>query len=257
MDEPTSYSVSELAAVAGVSVRTLHHYDAIGLLRPNRRSAKGYRRYDRDDAERLFRILIYRELGFDLTGIAGILDDPSVDPREQLGRQRELLVERVGRLQRMLRGVEAMMNAKRNGFNLTPDEMRDVFGSFDPTEHAAEVEERWGDTRAYEESAKRTSSYGKEDWERIKAEGDSIEAEFAEAMRAGAPATGDLAMAVAERHRRHIGRWFYDCDYAMHRGLAEMYITDPRFAEHYDRREPGLSRYVHDAIHANADRAGS
>lgn len=255
MDEAQSYSVGELAARAGVSVRTLHHYDEIGLLSPSERTAAGYRRYNASDAERLHRILVYRELGFDLAGIARILDDPAVDAVEHLRRQRSLLERQVERLQRMIEGVEAMMNAKMTGLNLTPDEMKEVFGSFDPTEHAEEVETRWGGTEAYAESKRRTSSYDKHQWLQIHDEAARIGARFVDAMRDGAPSDSERAMGLAEQHRQHITRWFYECSYAIHRGLGEMYVADPRFAAHYDEQEPGLGAYVRDAILANAARA--
>lgn len=255
MGDALSYSVGELAAHVGVSVRTLHHYDEIGLLSPSGRSAAGYRQYNDADAERLYRILIYRELGFDLAGIAAILDDPSVDALEHLQQQHTLLEERVGRLQRMLKGVEAMMSAKQTGYNLTPDEMREVFGDFDPTEHAAEVQERWGDTDAFRESQRRTASYDKEQWLQINAESAAINEGLVAAMNAGAAATSEQAMALAEQHRQHISRWFYDCGYDIHRGLAGMFIADPRFAATYEKQATGLSQYVHDAMIANADRA--
>jgi DNA-binding transcriptional MerR regulator len=255
MKEARSYSVGEIAAQAGVSVRTLHHYDEIGLLPPSGRTAAGYRRYTASDAERLHRILVYRELGFELAGIAQILDDPAVDAVEHLRRQRSLLEKQVERLQRMIGGVERMMNAKKTGLNLTPDEMKEVFGSFDPAEHAKEAERRWGGTDAYAESARRTSSYDKQQWLRIREEADRIGAGLAAAMREGVPPDSERAMDLAEQHRQHIGRWFYDCGYAIHRGLGEMYVADPRFAAHYNEQAPGLAGYIRDAIAANAERA--
>ena len=99
-----------------------------------------------------------------------------------------------------------------------------------------------------------SAAYTKEDWITIKAQADANIAGFAEAMRAGEPATGTVAMDLAEEHRQHISRWFYDCGYDQHRGLAEMYISDPRYTAPYDEIEPGFSQYVHDAILANADR---
>lgn len=255
MDEAQSYSVGELAKQAGVSIRTLHHYDEIGLLSPSERTAAGYRRYNATDAERLHRILVYRELGFDLAGIARILDDPAVDAVEHLRRQRSLLERQVERLQRMIEGVEVMMNAKKTGLKLTPDEMREVFGSFDPSEHAEEAERRWGGTEAYTESQRRASSYDKQQWLQIRNEAEQIGAGLAAAMRDGAPPNSERAMDLAEQHRQHITRWFYDCSYEIHRGLGEMHVADPRFAAHYDEQEPGLTAYVRDSILANAARA--
>jgi MerR family transcriptional regulator, thiopeptide resistance regulator len=136
-----------------------------------------------------------------------------------------------------------------------PAEMLDVFGDFDPTQFADEVEQRWDDTNA--ESKRRTAKYGKAQWQAIKQEAEAIEAALANAMAAGLPADNEDVMDIAEQHRQHISRWFYDCSYEMHQGLAEMYVADPRFAAHYDGRAEGLSEYVRDAVLANASRADS
>lgn len=252
-----SYSVGELASLGGVTVRTLHHYDRIGLLSPTERSRAGYRRYTAADAERLHRILVYRELGFDLARIAGILDDGGADAVEHLRRQHGLLRREVRRLTGMIRGVEAMMNAKRMGINLTPGEMREVFGGFDPGQHAEEAEQRWGKTDAYRESQRRAAGYDKAKWLEIRAEAEEINRALAAALASGAPADGAVAMDLAERHRGHIGRWFYECGHATHAALGEMYVADPRFAQTYEDMAPGLSGYLREAILANAARAAA
>ena len=249
------YSIGELAKLARVSVRTLHHYDEVGLLSPSARTTAGYRKYSSADAERLHRILVYRELGFDLAGIAVILDDDTVDAVAHLQRQHALLGEQIGRLQQMQKGVETMMNAKQSGLNLTPDEMREVFGDFDPAEHQPEAEQRWGDTEAYRTSQRRVSQYGKAEWLQLKAEAEQINARLAAALTMGVPASAPEAMDLAEQHRQHISRWFYECTHAIHRGLGEMYVADPRFSAHYEEAAPGLSAYLRDAINANAVRA--
>jgi hypothetical protein len=138
--------------------------------------------------------------------------------------------------------------------NLTPEEKRDLFGDLDPDEHAGEAEQRWGDTEAYRQSARRTANYTKADWQRIKDEAAQNAAGFAEAFVAGLPAGDPRAMDLAEAHRQHIARWFYDCPPEMHRGLGDMYVADPRFTANYDTDHPGLAQFVRDAIHANADR---
>lgn len=137
------------------------------------------------------------------------------------------------------------------GINLDPEEMLEVFGEHDPTEHAQEAEERWGDTDAYRESHRRTSTYSKQDWQRLGAESEDIEAELAACLLAGEASDGPRARAAAERHRLHIDTWFYPCSHEMHAGLGDMYVADPRFAAHYDDRAPGLAEYVRDAIIAN------
>ena len=250
-----SYSAGQLAKLAGVTVRTLHHYDAIGLLSPSERTRAGYRRYGAGDAERLHRILVYRELGFDLARIAGILDDPEADALSHLRRQHALLEQEVRRLNGMMRGVEALMNSKKTGVNLTPAEMREVFGSFDPGRHAEEAEQRWGHTDAHRESQRRAAKYDRKQWLEIRDEAERINRELAAVMASGEPADGAAAMDLAERHRQHISRWFYECTSEIHRGLGEMYVGDPRFAQTYDTIAPGLSGYLRDAIRANAERS--
>lgn len=252
-----SYSVGEVARFAGVTVRTLHHYDETGLLSPSGRTAAGYRRYDDADIVRLQQVLFYRELGFPLDEIATLLDDPQVDAMAHLRRQHRLLTGRLRRLEEMRAALELTMEARQMGIDLTPEEMLEVFGDDDPRQYAEEVEQRWGDTDAYRESRRRTSGYGKEQWLSIKAEGEEIERGFAAALADGVPPDAEEAMDAAEAHRQHISRWFYDCSCEMHRGLGDMYVEDPRFTVHYDDRAPGLAQYVRDAIHANSDRAES
>lgn len=249
------YGVSEVSRLSGVTVRTLHHYDRIGLLRPRRRNRSGYRDYDDTDLDRLQRILSYRELGFGLDEIAGLLG--SADPVRQLGHQRELVQRRIDHLQRMLTMIDKTMEAITMGIRLTPEERFEVFGEHDPAQYADEVRQRWGDTDTFRQSQERTSRYTKQDWAAMKAEGVDVERRLAEALAAGLPADGQEAMDSAEAHRQHISRWFYDCPTDMHRGLADMYLADPRFTRHYEDVAPGLAQYVHDAIHANADRSTS
>lgn len=142
------------------------------------------------------------------------------------------------------------------GINLNPKELLEVFGDEDPTKHAKEAEERWGDTDAYRESQRRTKGYTKEDWLRISKESEAIEAGFAELLAEGVAPTDQRAMEAAEAHRRHISRCYYECGYDIHRGLAEMYLADPRFTAHYEQRAEGLAAFVSAAIIANAEARG-
>ena len=253
MNDEALFPVGEVARFAGVTVRTLHHYDEIGLLRPSGRSSAGYRQYGPADLARLQQILCYRELGFDLDKIAAILDDPGTGPVEHLRLQRERLVDRVERLEQLVAAVEKLMEARKMGIALTPDEMFEVFGDDDPTQYADAVEQRWGDTDAYRESQQQVARFTKDDWLRIKADGERTIARFRDAMRAGLPAHREAAMDAAEEHRRQIGN-FYACSYDMHRSLGDMYLTDARFTQHYDRHAEGLAQYIRDAIHGNAER---
>lgn len=138
--------------------------------------------------------------------------------------------------------------------NLSAEERSTLFGDFNPDDHAAEAERRWGGSEAWADSQRRAASFTKDDWKRFTAEAAGISARMAEAMRSGAPADGDLAMDLAEEHRAHITRWCYTCTYEIHRGLGDLYVTDPRFTATIDRAAPGLAAYYQAAIAANATR---
>ncbi|MEU8948051.1 MerR family transcriptional regulator [Streptomyces sp. NPDC048489] len=249
-----SYSVGQVAGFAGVTVRTLHHYDEIGLLVPGGRSHAGHRRYGDTDLDRLQQILFYRELGFPLDEVAALLDDPEADPRAHLRRQHDLLTARIGKLQKMAAAVEHAMEARTMGIDLTPEEKFEVFGGKDPEAHAEEAERRWGGTEAYAESQRRAARYTKDDWKRMQAEVASWGERYDALMEAGETPDGERAMDLAEEHRLHITRWFYACSYEMHRGLGEMYVADERFKEFYDSMRPGLAGHLKEAIAANAAR---
>ena len=248
-------TVGEVAAMAGVTVRTLHHYDRIGLLSPSARSSAGYRLYAPDDLDRLHQVLLYRELGFALEDVADLLADDA-DPEAHLRRQHRLLRDRMERTSAMVEAVETEMEARAMGISLTPEERFEVFGENDPSQYDAEVEERWGETEAYAQSKRRTAAYSTEDWLRIKAEGEDVEARFAAALSDGVPPDSERAMDIAEEHRQQISRNFYDCPPEMHAGLGRMYVEDERFTAHYEQRAPGLAQYVSTAVQANAARQG-
>ncbi|MGZ4508568.1 MAG: MerR family transcriptional regulator [Blastococcus sp.] len=249
-------SVGDTAALAGVTVRTLHHYDRIGLLSPSGRTAAGYRQYAPADLERLHQVLVYRELGFPLEEVATLLDDPSADPGAHLRRQHALLRDRLERTQAMVAAVEKEMEARAMGISLTPEERFEVFGDWLPEEYAAEAEEKWGETEAWAQSQQRTRTMTKDDWLRVKAETDAVEARFAAVLRAGIAPESEQAMDIAEEHRQQISRNFYDCPPAMHAGLGRMYVEDERFTAHYEQIAPGLAQYVSTAVQANAARQG-
>ena len=251
------YTVGQVAKLAGVTVRTLRHYDDLGLLHPDDRSASGYRGYSPADLERLQRILCYRQLGFALDDVKAIVDNPHTDPVEHLRRQHALLSERGERLRRMLATVETLLEARTMGITLEPHEMLEVFGDSDPTAHQAEAQERWGNTDAWAESHRRTSAYTKADWLRMRAESGALMERFAAASAAGLAPDSTSVMDLAEEHRLHLERWFYPCAYAMHRGLGDLYVNDPRFAANLAKSAPTVANfaaYLRDAIHANADR---
>lgn len=250
-----TYKVSEVAQVAGVSVRTLHHYDEVGLLEPSERTEAGYRLYTMRDLERLQQILFYKELGFPLEQIKEIMSDPSFDRKEALKAQRQMVARQAERLVGMLQLIDKTLASLEGGIKMSKEEMFEVFGDFDPSQYEGEVQERWGHTEAYRESARRTKGYTKDDWKRFKTETAELNALVAALMDEGVPASDPRAMDAAEQHRLLIDRWFYPCSREMHAQLGEMYVADPRFTATYEAIRPGMAEYMRDATAANAARA--
>jgi DNA-binding transcriptional MerR regulator len=258
------WKVSEVARIARVSVRTLHHYDAVGLLPPSGRTDAGYRLYARRDLERLQQILVFRELGFALEAIGRLLDETPMQRADALRAQRALLVEKRDRTDAVIRSVERTLASMDDGSDMEVGEMFEGFEDLTEApadlrrhhrEHAAEAHERWGDTDAFTESMRRAKSLRREDWATLERLGEEAEARMAELLAAGADPEGQAAMDGAEAMRAHIDRWFYPCSHGMHAGLADMYEADPRFRAHYEDRAPGLAAFVAKAIRANARRA--
>lgn len=246
--------VGEVAKLARVSVRALHHYDHLGLLSPSGRSESGYRLYTPKDLERLQHVLFYRELGFALDEIRDLMADPAFDRREALLQQRRLLQAQAGRLQALLDLIDTTLVSLEGGYGMTREEMFEAFDDFDPSEYEDEAKERWGHTDAYKESARRTKGYTAQDWERFKAESVEINLAVAALMDEGVAPDDPRAMAAVERHRLQIDRWFYPCSREMHARLGEMYVADPRFTATYEKIRTGMARYVRDATAANAAR---
>jgi DNA-binding transcriptional MerR regulator len=247
-------TVGEVAKLAKVSVRALHHYDEIGLLTPSGRMKSGYRLYTDQDLERLQEVLFFRELGFPLEDIGKILSDRRFDRHAALVAQRALVVEKGERLAAMVALIDKTLVSLEKGVTMSHEEMFEVFGEFDPQAHEEEAEEKWGKTSEFAESRRRTKSYTKDDWQKIKAEGQAITLDFARAMADGVAPTDPRAKDIAERACSHVDRWFYPCPRTMHAALGNMYVDDPRFAANYEKVREGLAEYVRDAIVANAAR---
>lgn len=254
-------TVGQVAQRFAVSVRTLHHYDEIGLLIPGDRSLAGYRRYTRDDLDRLAQIVVYRRLGFPLAEVADLLrEDAPV--AVHLHRQRELVAGRIDELAALAAALDAALERTRSALKedtvtdepLTDAELKELFGDGYDESHEQEAQQRWGLTEAWKQSKGRTATYGAAEWQAIKAELQSVMAAQAQAKRAGHAPDSVEAMDAVEAHRQHITRWFYDCPTAIHRGLGDMYVADPRFTATYEDLEPGLAAWVREAVHANADR---
>ncbi len=236
-------TVNEVARLANVSVRTLHYYDQIGLLRPSALTDAGYRLYDDAALARLQQILFFRELDFPLTEIGRILENPSFNRRRALENHRSLLTLRRKRLDALIRLVDDTLKG---------DEPMS-FKEFDMTEieeaqkkYAKEAQERWGGTDAYAQSKARAAGYGKEEWARITAESNAIYQGFAQSVGTS-PASPEVQQLVAD-WQGLITRYFYDCSNEILQGLGEMYIADERFTKNLDKYGEGTAQQMSDAI---------
>lgn len=249
------FTVKRVAEVAGVSVRTLHHYDEIGLLSPAAVSEAGYRLYGAPDLERLQQILYYKEMGLSLDAIKAILDDPGFDRREALLQHRTALLERRAKMDHLLASLDKTLTELERGrtmAEMSDQELKELFDGFDQKQYEAEVQQRWGQSEAYKESARRTARYTKADWTAIKAEQEAIGSGLA-AHVGGDPGAPEV-QAIIERHFRHINDRFYAMDAAFYRNLGEMYVADHRFTENIDKMKPGLAAFWRDAIAVYCDR---
>lgn len=249
-------TVGQVAEEVGVSVRTLHHYDEIALVVPSERSNAGYRLYTEDDLTRLQHVVVYRRLGFGLEEVADLLEQDA-DVLEHLRRQRSAITDRIGELTELVRSIDAAMESEMNGYKITREEQREIFGenftdNFE--DYQAEAEQRWGGTDAWKESSRRTKSYTKEQWQAAKAEQDEVQQRLADLLAAGVAADSEEAMDAAEEARQHICRWYYECPRDIHAAIAQMYVDDPRFTQTYEDVAPGLAQFVRDAAVANAAR---
>jgi DNA-binding transcriptional MerR regulator len=254
MDEHT---VGVIAELTGISIRTLHHYDEIGLLEPDGRSAAGYRLYSPEDLRRLQQILFYRELDFDLGSIAEILADPATTADDHLRRQRGLLTDRITRHRAMVTAIDRELAAHSLGITLSAAERLEVFGNTRLEDNAARAEQRWGDTATWRQRQERGAGRTKDDWLALRTEQNDIHLRLLDHMRRDVPADDPAVLDIAEEHRRHIHRWWHDCDHDTHDELARAYLANERIGRNYDDMAPGLSRYIHDAIIANSARAAT
>jgi DNA-binding transcriptional MerR regulator len=249
-----TFQVKDVARLAGVSVRTLHHYDSIGLLVPEIRTAAGYRVYTDADLIRLQQILIGRELGLSLEEIRRLLDDPGFDRVAALLDQRERLRERVQQTEAMIRAVDAALAGLDGDQKDAEMNMEDLFQGFDPSRYEDEARRQRGTSDAFVEAEKRTRRYSPDDWNALTAEQTAIYDNAYAALQSGNTPTDEAVMDIAERHRLSIDRWFYPCSHRMHRGLASMYEGDDRFRQRIDMHGEGLTTFLAEAIRASAAR---
>ena len=232
--------IKEFAEYTGVSVRTLHYYDEIGLLQPAAvDSATGYRFYDEKSLLRMQEILFYRELEFSLKSIGEILSSPDYDKAKALKEQRQLLILKKERLERL---ISAINDAEKGKY---------VMKAFDNSEfetYKDEVKERWGKTDAYKEHAEKTKNYGKDKWSSLVADMDHIFGEFALCMKNGlVPETAE-SQNLVKKLQNHISENYYTCTKEILYGLGQMYVGDERFKNNIDKHADGTASFVSEAI---------
>ena len=242
----TEYSVQQLSALAGVSVRTLHHYDRVGLLKPARRSEKGYRFYGKEELLKLQQVLFYRELDFPLKEIAKIINDPYFDLLKGLEFHKAELQKRADRYQVLLATLEkTITELKAKKEMMTDEEMYKGFTKEEMKTMRREVVERWGEEEllAVEE---RIRILGKEGWEDHQQKGEEINQLLAELSTLD-PGDEHVQKAIA-LHHRHLN-FYYEVDAGRYKGLGAMYVEDDRFSAYYDKYKEGLAKFLGKAIH--------
>ena len=234
--------IKEFAQFTGVSVRTLHYYDEIGLLKPSHvDKSTGYRYYDEQSLLRMQEILFYRELDFPLKSIEEILSSPNYDKTQALKEQKKLLILKKERLDNLISAIDGAMKGEN------------VMKAFDNTEfekHKAEAREKWGNTKAYQEHAEKTKSYSKDKWNDLAAGMDALMGQFAESMKHGDTPDSDAAQDLVKALQRHITEHYYHCTKEILFGLGQMYVADERFKNNIDKHADGTAAFIRDAITA-------
>ena len=238
-------TVKEFAALTGVSIRTLHYYDEIGLLRPASVTDSGYRLYGQQELERLQQILFLRELRFSLKEIAQILDDPTFDKRQALHQHRQLLLLQRQRLDELIRLAD---NTLKGGSQMNFDLLKHDPAREMQEEYANEVRQRWGNTEAYAESQRKTAGYQKSDWQNLLSGMESIFDRFADLAREGADPASTEAQELVENWRDYISENMYTCTPEILHGLGQMYVSDERFQKNLDSHGEGCAQFMSRAI---------
>ncbi|MDD3223292.1 MAG: MerR family transcriptional regulator [Clostridium sp.] len=235
--------INEVAKLTGVTIRTLHYYDEIGLLKPSQITEAGYRLYDENNLSKLQQILFFKELDFPLDEIKEIMTNSGYDKTEALKKHKELMIKKRERIDKLIALIE----------NTIKGECTMSFKEFDMTEiesiknkYAKEVKERWGNTKEYNESEKKTQNYGKEQWQEVNNECNEILKAFADNMDK-APDSKEVQKLVKE-WQGFITKRFYKCTNEILKGLGLMYVADERFRKNIDSNGKGTAEFLSKAI---------
>lgn len=245
MNVDQRYTVRQLADLAGVTARTLHHYDDIGLLRPPRDPRNGYRLYDRPALLRLQQILFFRELGLSLEDILAVLDQPTFDLLAALETHRQALLGRRQRLDRLIETVDHTIDHLKGRYDMANKDLFAGFSEEEEKRYTEEARQRWGDTEEFRESQRRYAKLTPLEKQRMMDEGNVIYRDAIAAMQIG-PGSPE-AQEVISRWRQHL-RYFYEPSKEMLLGLGDLYNDDPRFAENFTKMHPDLASFMREAI---------
>ena len=236
--------INEFAKLTGVSVRTLHYYDEIGLLKPAFVDEQnGYRFYDENSLERMQEILFYRELDFELKSISEILSSPDYDKEKALAEQRKLLILKKERLERI---IDALDGAEKVKITMKAFDNSDYETA--RKQYETEAKERWGATDAYKEHAEKTANYTADKWQEVNDGLMSVPANFAECMNNEHTADSDESQALVKELQNYITENYYTCTNEILAGLGQMYVADERFKNNIDKHAVGTAEFVSKAI---------
>lgn len=252
-----TYGVGELARLSGVSVRTLHHYHAIGLLAPTRVGENGYRIYGRDELLRLQQILFHRELGLSLAEIAAVLDAPGFDQLAALRRHRTTLRGETERLRRLLGTLDRTIAELEGDETMTDADLYKGFAPAKQAEYEAYLIARYGEpTRTSIEAGKRRmASMSREEMQAHLDDLSAIEADLTGAFRAGMQADDAALDPVLSRHHAWIAvAWSRTPSAEAYAGLGDLYVTHPDFVARFEAMAPGLAAWLQTAMAAFASR---
>ena len=236
--------INEFAKLTGVSVRTLHYYDEIGLLKPAFVDEQNsYRFYDENSLLRMQEILFYRELDFELKSISEILSSPDYDKKIALDKQRKLLILKKERLERI---INALDGATKGKITMTAFDNSDYETA--RKQYETEVKQRFGNTDAYKEHAEKTANYTADKWQEVNDGLMSVLAKFAECMQNGNTADSVEAQTIVIELQDYITENYYTCTNEILAGLGLMYVADERFKNNIDKHAVGTAEFVSKAI---------
>ena len=236
--------INEFAKLVSVSVRTLHYYDEIGLLKPAFVDKQnGYRFYDEISLERMQEILFYRELDFELKSIAEILSSPDYDKQKALAEQRKLLILKKERLERI---IDALDGAEKGTITMTAFDNSDYETA--RNRYEAEAKQRWGETAAYKEHSEKTANYTKDKWQEVNDGLMAVFTKFAECKQNSNTADSNEAQTLVKELQAYITENYYTCTKEILAGLGQMYVADERFKTNIDKNGNGTAEFVREAI---------